>query len=165
MCSRLLHYVRVAAATPLPPHAPSLQPHVLQAYWDRFALGAPATRALLATLSPEAAEALHSRVISSLEARRDGGCSPTCLGCSPTCPGCSPCAQVAAPCDQAAALCAQARFGAGVEVALDASAYFATARTLALVRITLYSPESYSTKIVATPTYQYTLVTSTLVLP
>ena len=113
MCSRLLHYVRVAV-TPLPPHAPSLQPHVLQAYWDRFALGAPATRALLAALSPEAAEALHSRVISSLEARRDGGCSPLCPGCSP--------------------VCAQARFGAGVEVALDASAYFATARTLALVR-------------------------------
>ena len=61
-----------------------------QAYWDRFALGAPATRALLATLSPEAAAALRTCVIATLEAR----------------------------------------FGAGAEVLLDATAYFATARRL-----------------------------------
>ena len=43
------------------------------AYWDRFALGAPGTRALLDKLAPDTAAALKRRVIESLEERFGDG--------------------------------------------------------------------------------------------
>ena len=64
--------LEAAGATDIAVHGPvtrTLRAKDAQAYWDRFALGAPATRALLATLSPAVAGALRTCVVATLEAR------------------------------------------------------------------------------------------------
>ena len=85
--------LEAAGATDIAVHGPvtrTLRTPNAAAYWERFALGAPGTRALLQTLTPAAADALRTRVLATLEKR----------------------------------------FGVDGEVALEASAYFATARRL-----------------------------------